>query len=77
MQFLAPCKGINRFLPLNLETFDASEETLGRGAFHSHIRPMWQHVYSADLTAFETAVLSEEAHDIPATYLVFLAFTYL
>ena len=77
MQFLVACKGINRLLSLNFETFDAIEEFARDGAFHGYIRPMRKHVDSADLTALEAALFCKEAHDIASTYLVLLAFTYI
>ena len=77
MQFLVSCKGIDRLLSRYLEAFDVFKEFACRSAFDSYIRPMGQHVDSADLTALEAALLSEEAHDIASTYLVLLAFTYI
>ena len=77
VQFLTPSKGINRLLSLNFETFYATEEFARNGSFHSYIRPIGQHIDSANLTALETSLLCEETHNIAATYLVLLPFTYI
>ena len=77
MQFLVPCEGVNRLLSLNLETFDATEEFTGNGTFYGDVCPVWQHVNPTNLTAFEAALLGEEAYDVAATDLVLLALTYI
>lgn len=68
---------INSLLSFYLETFDAIEQFVGNGAFHSDIRPMGQNVNPAYLTALQSALLREKAHNIAATDFVLLPLTYI